>query len=110
MKEEKEEDKLAILVQFAPTLSQYLPLVEGVAFPGKEQIILFVELMIKTLQGIHQHDEIAEWVFWLLKETYTPASSYSQQCESRLDNIIQFINSNRNHVRFVIQLNFSTLE
>ena len=104
MKEEKEEDRVAILAQFAPILSQYLPLVEGVAFPGKEQIITFVELMIKTLQGFHRHDEIAEWVFWLLKETYTPVSSYSNQCENRLDNIIQFIRSNGNHVRFTIHL------
>ena len=99
MKEEKEDDRIAILSQFAPILSQYLPLVEGVAFPGKERIIAFVELMIKALQGIYNQDEIADWIFWLLKETYTPVSSYSQQCETTMNDIIQIIHSKENIVR-----------
>ena len=109
-KEEKEEDRLVILVELAPIFSQYLHLVEGIAFPGKERIVGFVEFIIKALIGIHQRDDIADWVFWLLKETYTPISSYSQQCESRLDDIIQLIHSNGYNVGFISYMKLSNSE
>ena len=84
--------------EIAPIVSQYLPLVEGMAFPGKEKIVSFAERLIHTLINHQQPEQIAEWVYWILKETYTPAPSYSQYCETVINQIVQCMHQSLQNV------------